>query len=250
MKILTLNTWHKSGPWRERWEVISAGLYDLEPDIVAFQELFTEDQTREVQERSSYPFLAHHHERSGLVIMSRFPIRESAHHTMVAKSPFEDYSRYVLWAEMEWEDRPLSLFNTHLSWKPEDGATRKAQMKELWAWARPNLKGANVLVGDLNATPDSEEIAWLRRESEWADALKVFHPDEPGYSWDNRNRFTAGHVPPLPDRRLDYIFVGGKALQKTLCASDLVFTKPDARGIFASDHFGILAEFDESEESL
>jgi endonuclease/exonuclease/phosphatase family metal-dependent hydrolase len=250
MKMLTLNTWGESGPWKERWEVILKGLDVHAPDVVAFQELFNTDWCKEFSKRASYPFAVFPgSSSSGLVFLSRLPIQENRLYTMKRKSPYETYGRYALWAMLKWGNRPVHFFNTHLSWKLEDQATRRAQAEELCKWIKTKVEGGEVvLMGDMNATPDSEEITWFLNESGLVDAYGYLHPNETGFSWDNRNRFAGSHTPSLPDRRIDFIFVKGERLVESLAECRLVFTECDPRGIFASDHFGVLAEFAESLE--
>lgn len=245
MKLLTLNAWHKSGPWKDRWEIIFRGLDKLQPDVTAFQELFDPDWAREVVKRSSYPYPVWRHASSGLVILSRLPVGRNDIYTMKCQSPFEDYSRHVLWTEVTWGSRGISIFNTHFSWKIEDGATRKAQVREAWEWIQRKACGEVILMGDMNAPPHSEEIAWLLKEGGFVDAFGSLHPKEPGYSWDNRNSFARSHRPPLPNRRIDFILVRGEELAENLSSCRLVFNEPDERGLFASDHFGVIAEIAE-----
>ena len=101
-------------------------------------------------------------------------------------------------------------------------------------------------MGDMNATPESDEIKWLVKELELVDAFGYLHPDKPGFSWDNENQFAGSHKPPLPNRRIDFIFVRGKELVENLKGCCLVYTEPDRRGFYASDHFGVLVEIAES----
>jgi endonuclease/exonuclease/phosphatase family metal-dependent hydrolase len=248
MKILTLNTWGESGPWRERWDLIFGGLESYAPDIVAFQEVFNKGWGREIVKRAVFPFyFCPGAPGSGLILLSRSPIQSSELYTMKRKSPFEDYLRYALWAEIESEGRPLHIFTTHLSWMLDDGETRRAQAGELRDWMDEKA-GPNdlVLTGDLNAPPDAAEIRWLVGASGLIDAFAALHPGEAGFSWDNGNPFAAGHRIPLPDRRIDYILARGDRMTRTLRACDLVFDRPDRSGLFASDHFGVMAEFDRS----
>lgn len=245
MKILTLNTWQKIGPWKERWEVIFRGLEAIRPDIAAFQEVFDPQWRAEAARRSAIPYMADPDPSgSGLVLLSRFPIKRSELYTMKTQSPFEDYQRYLLWAEVTLEARTLHFFNTHLSWKLEDQETRKAQVREARDWIDAKKAGGEMfLMGDLNATPDSAEIRWFLKSSGLVDTYGRLHPNDPGFSWDNRNRFASGHKTRLPDRRIDYILVGGKDLSQRLASCELIFTAPDEKGVFASDHFGFAAEF-------
>ncbi len=244
MRILTLNTWQKSGPWKERWKVIVHGLGQYAPDVAGFQELYDMQWVKSVSQKAFYPFVTSpDSSQSGLVLISRFPILASELYTMTCQSPFEDYKRYILYAEIAWKDETLSFFNTHLSWKIEDQATRQIQVRELWQWVKNRRRsGETILMGDMNATPDSDEITWLVNNSGLTDLFAFLRPGNPGFSWDNRNDFARNHNPPVPNRRIDYIFAGGEKSEIRLADCRLVFTAADQRGVYASDHFGVLAE--------
>lgn len=250
MRFLTLNTWGESGPWKERWEVIFGALESHAPDLVAFQEVFDKNWSREIAKRAAFPYYSSpNNPASGLMLLSRFPIQRSELRAMQRKSPFEDYSRYALRAEVEWAGRTVHVFTTHLSWLPEDGETRKAQVRELRDWMAEKAGLAEtVLTGDLNAPPDAAEICWLLEAAGLVDAFAALHPGEPGFTWDNRNAFTADQRVTLPDRRIDYILVKGESLTRHLRACNLVFERADRSGVFASDHFGLMAEFNEPKE--
>jgi exonuclease III len=75
------------------------------------------------------------------------------------------------------------------------------------------------------------------------DTYETLHPGAAGFTWNSRNLFAQYHRPVLPDRRIDYILADAR-LAKNLKRCEIVFDTPDALGIFASDHFGVLAEFD------
>jgi endonuclease/exonuclease/phosphatase family metal-dependent hydrolase len=66
-------------------------------------------------------------------------------------------------------------------------------------------------------------------------------PEDPGFTWDNRNPYAASvHE---PDRRIDYIFVGypvpGGVGRVERCR--VVCDKPEGE-IWPSDHLGVFAE--------
>lgn len=244
MRILTLNTWQKSGPWKERWKLILQGLGQYSPDVAGFQELYDMQWVESVSQKAAYPFMTSpDSSQSGLVLTSRLPILVSELYTMICQSPFEAYKRYILHAEIAWNGKTISFFNTHLSWKIEDQATRQLQVRELWQWVKSRRRsGETVLMGDMNATPESDEITWLVHNSGLTDLFAFLCPGDPGFSWDNRNDFAGNHNPPVPNRRIDYIFAGEKYLKNRLTGCKLVFTAPDDRGLYASDHFGVLGE--------
>jgi len=104
-----------------------------------------------------------------------------------------------------------------------------------------------ILMGDFNACSDSEEIALLRAAG-FRDAFAEAG-DPPGYTWDgtvNGNIQLQKRVFPEdfwqePKRqRIDYIFFRGPGLQVE--ASEVVLNHP-VRGLYPSDHFGVLAVF-------
>lgn len=244
MKILTLNTWQKSGPWRERWRVIVEGIRHHQPDVIAFQEVFDAHWRDTIADHAGYRHRAvPAPTTSGLVLLSQVPIFASEIYALSTRSPFENYSRYLLWAEIAWQGRPLHLFDVHLSWQPRDQLTRMAQVREVCRRLSEKQGAAKLLMGDLNAPPDSEEVRWLLNESKLVDTFAAMNPLDTGITWDARNSFTCEQKPAAPDRRIDYIFASGDALVISLSSCRVVFNEPDANGIFASDHYGVLATF-------
>jgi endonuclease/exonuclease/phosphatase family metal-dependent hydrolase len=243
MKILTLNTWQKSGPWRERWNTIIDALASYKPDVVAFQELFDADWRDYVAERAGFPYRAEPDPvDSGLVVLSRRPVTASELHRLSPQSPFEQYFRYLLRVEIAAARGTLHVFNTHLSWQAPDQATRMAQIKEIHGHLEQRSGGYKLLMGDMNAPPHDAEIKWLLDHSGLVDSFSKLHSDEAGFTWNRRNPFTCEQKPPLPDRRIDYIFAG-KDLIDHLSSCRVVCSEPGSNGILASDHFGLLADF-------
>jgi len=243
VKILTLNTWTTRGPWQERWEVIYEGLDVLQPDLITFQEVFRRDLAQEVMKRVGFEYSVFGPEASGLAILSRFPVKAEASHIMQTQSPTEEYTRFVIFAELEVEKKRLAVLNTHLSWKLDEGEIREKQVEELLAFATEKAGSKETLaMGDFNAPPSTPEIQKMVREGKVSDTYAALHPHDPGLTWDNRNPFCADHG--LPDRRLDYIFVRNAAkLLKGPQSIELAFTKPNAQGMLASDHYGVFATF-------
>lgn len=244
LKILTLNTWQERGPWKERWEVILQGINEFRPDIVAFQELFNGVWAKEVQKRAGFPALVFPEEPCGLALYTHLAVKS---HGVIklAKSPLEDYLRYALWAQLDLKGEEIFVFNTHFSWLLEDEESRRKQAEQILKLIREKApEKESLLMGDLNSNHHSPETGWLIREGVFRDLFFEKHGHESGFTWDNRNPYVAGAEHKLPDRRIDFILARGSvALLKNLVSCDLVFTQPDAKGIWASDHFGVLAEF-------
>ena len=242
MKILTLNTWQESGPWKDRWRVTFEQLEKLQPDLCAFQEVFNMDWAKEISVRAKMPHLVVSGEHSGLIVVSKFPVCRQATHIMKSKSPTEDYLRYALFAEIDTGKARFALFNTHLSWMLEEGAVRERQAEELLSFMAEKFSGCDTLImGDFNAPPMTREVRKMR-EAGFVDSFLSLHPNDPGLTWSNENLYARGTGHPLPDRRIDYLFVKG-SLAERIESAEVVMNEPDKNGIWASDHFGLLVSF-------
>jgi endonuclease/exonuclease/phosphatase family metal-dependent hydrolase len=111
----------------------------------------------------------------------------------------------------------------------------------------------HVIGGDFNAAPETDEIRFMvgwhtlaGHRASWQDAYARLHPGagEPGWTWASRNPSTDWLAQLWRDRRIDYLFVSPEqrgAVGKVLAAR-VVLDAPDARGVWPSDHFGVLAE--------
>jgi endonuclease/exonuclease/phosphatase family metal-dependent hydrolase len=245
VKILTLNTWNVQGPWRERWEVVTDFLNQVQPDIAAFQEIFDAAWAEEIRKRAGFLSLVFGSENSGLVFLSRFPVTRWEILKMKAQSSTEDYSRYILFSEFEIGRRSLICFNTHLSWKPDEGEIRARQVDELIHDVELRAVDREAAVmGDFNAPPMASEIRKMTAPGRFEDAFGKLHAADPGFTWDNRNLYASSSGTPLPDRRIDYLFYkNGQYYLRRLQNAELVLTKPNLRGVFGSDHFGVLVTF-------
>ena len=246
MKILTLNTWQERGPWKERWEVIFQGISEMQPDIIGFQEVFNQEWAEEVQKRTGYEGLVFCLEHPGQMILARHKITDWAGLTIPSKSPSEDYLRHALYAEIQIGESSLPFFNTHLSWMLEDSGVREKQVGDLIEFVDDKAgTRESAVVGDFNAPPGTPEIQKMLVVGKFNDSYKAVHPKREGLTWDNRNPFASDGKVKMPDRRLDYIFTRNQSkLLARLKSVELVFTEPDENGVYASDHFGVLAEFE------
>ncbi len=104
-----------------------------------------------------------------------------------------------------------------------------------------------LLLGDFNATPESDEIRFLSGLTSlggesvyFADTFAVAGDGSRGATFSRKNPYAA--TLREPDRRIDYVFVRGpdeqgrgEPLEARVC-----FDEP-VDGAFASDHFGVIA---------
>jgi exonuclease III len=110
---------------------------------------------------------------------------------------------------------------------------------------------AEVLAGDLDDPPEAASIRfWTGRQSLdgasvcYQDAWEAVHPGEAGHTFSPRNPLaTGGEMPLERGRRIDYVMVRcgvhGPTLEVAGC--ELAFDQP-VGGVWASDHFGVVAD--------
>lgn len=249
MRIVTLNTWQKRGPWRERWNILHHDLANCLPAAVCLQELFDEDLVQELMDVHRFEEKVFPNDQSGLAIFSHLPVKKTQSIRLKTQSPTEDYFRHLLYAEAELEGKPLFIFNTHLSWKADESSVRQKQVSEILALIHQIAGDAPaLLMGDFNAAPDTPEVKQVVTQGGFTDAYAKFHPGQDGFTWDNHsNPYACASEPKMPDRRIDYIFIRGEALLSHLHKMRLVFKGYSKEDVHASDHFGLLAWFKEND---
>jgi endonuclease/exonuclease/phosphatase family metal-dependent hydrolase len=259
LRVMTLNLWGEQPPLARRLQVLLAGLEELQPDVLALQEVRDVPGTIANQAETIAGRLGYQHVYApatewgggmeGVAILAR-AILGSEHAELPGATPTE--RRVVLMARCDTPAGPVQVYTTHLNYRLTDGQVREAQVQAIDDFVKVHPSDLpQLLVGDFNATPAHDEIRFLRgqttlggRRTYWQDAWARLHPDEVGYTWARRNPYTAKLAWLEPDRRLDYIFVtpmksNGRG---TVRECRIVLDEPATDGVFASDHFGLLAE--------
>ncbi len=259
LKVATWNLWWKFGPWRARQPLILDELVKLDADILCLQELWGaggKNQAAEIAEALGLhayyePVLAIDGIDWGMGILSKWPLVE--HQGFVLPSvPSEDGSRdcKAMWGRLDGPRGAVDVLNTHLTWRPEESAMRQQQMRAIARHIKATHKGPvpPILAGDYNAIPTADEIRMMTGEAPvpvdglyFLDAWRASGQAGPGYTWDRANTLT--HKALLPDRRLDYLFIGNPAENGAghVLSTKLIGTEA-AGGIYPSDHFGLTAE--------
>lgn len=227
IKVMTWNVWWRFGPWQERAPLIDAVIEAEDPDILCLQEVWdTSDanQAARVAEARGYdfafePVLPIDGVTWGMAILSRWPIVETEGLKLVSM-PSDDGSRdcRAMRVCVEGPRAEIDVFNTHLSWRPEEGAIRQKQVADLCRFVESTSKGFFFF-----------------------DAWRAAGHTEAGFTWDAINPLT--HAALQPNRRLDYVFVGNPRGDGTghVTGAWIVRTEP-ADGLYASDHFAVVAE--------
>lgn len=263
LRVATLNIWNRFGPWEQRLVAIRAGVAQHAPDLLGMQEVLRLepgegdglDQAAAVGAGFGY-HAAYARARDqrwyGNAALSRWPIVESQ--TLELPRCGTDEKRCLLYAAIDAPFGRVPFFVTHLNWKLDHGHVREAQVREIAAFIEAVVtSGASaafpaILVGDLNAPPDSDEIRYLRGLTSLGGARRVFFQDAfevagggaPGVTFGRSNPFAA----PLrePDRRIDYVFVHGRdeRFRGEPLEASVAWDAP-VDGTFPSDHFGVVA---------
>jgi endonuclease/exonuclease/phosphatase family metal-dependent hydrolase len=269
LRVFTLNCWGVGAPLEERMVIIQRGMAALRPDVAAFQEVIVRgdgfDQGSLLLGSADYfrvfgaafgwnddgAMVSPDHGGGGFgnLIASRWPIARSEVRHLPGREG--DEPRAMLGALIETPDGLLPVLTTHLDWEFDHGYVRERQVIAVDDFARELARTADlppVLMGDFNAHPDSTEMRFLRglaslegRSTYYQDAWEIGRPREAGCTWDNRNRFAAyAHE---PDRRIDYVLVGQPdARGRGMVAAARLIFEETVGDVFASDHFGVLAE--------
>jgi len=267
LKILTWNIWWRFGPWEQRQPAIAATLKKLDADIIALQEVWSDEATNQAAELAAE--LGYHHVFApskdigesrpgdyydkdvglGNALLSRWPIKRHDSISLHGKKETSE-GRIALFAEIDGPRGLIPAFATHLNWKFEHSHIRQRQATDLAnfvdskrPWSFPP-----IVCGDFNAEPQSEEIRMLTGLATCPVADLVFHDAwrvaggaGPGTTWDNTNPYVVIELE--PDRRLDYILVGWPQARGAghILDCKVVGNQP-VDDVWPSDHHAVLAE--------
>jgi len=243
IKVVTLNLRYTANRWQERFPMIVDSLHAEQPDIIGLQEVALKvQQAHLIQGALNYltpdqpyklrvagdsfdpPILAN-------AILSRYPIVD--HERLCLPNNFRIAQRIVVHVE----DAVLTIANTHLHHKPyRDESIRLPQMRALVDWLNLQSDGGKILLGDFNARPESETIAYARQS--FKSAYEVIHGSEPDKTFPS----------PLVNqdfkpRTIDYIFYSLNSF--SVMSAKLIANEahPDDTTLYPSDHFGVSAKF-------
>lgn len=250
LRVMTFNVRYPNpddGPniWARRRAVFLRTIAAANPDVIGTQELFALQGADIVRALPSYAWFGRDrrgghvdenmgifYRRDRLTLIRHGDYWLSDTPSVIGSMAWgATLPRMVNWGVFETRGRirrQFVLFDTHFAHRDEDDIARERsaallldQMKAI-AGTLPI-----VLTGDMNATPDSR--AYARLSAQLADAWTAA-PVRQGPELTFHD-FT-GH----PDRRIDYIFARGLTPLRAEVRTD------HAGGVFASDHFPVLAD--------
>jgi beta-glucosidase len=134
---------------------------------------------------------------------------------------------------IDLEGRPLNIYATHLHWTDEGEPIRTRQVADLMQYiAETSGKMPSVVAGDFNSTAGAPELAALRERFEDTYGNRHPHADTVSSSTLNLEHFAP--------KRIDHVFFEREVFVPL--NATILFKRPDAQGVWASDHFGLFAE--------
>ncbi|MFI6470301.1 endonuclease/exonuclease/phosphatase family protein [Streptomyces sp. NPDC050516] len=237
-RAVTLNIWGRGSAWRRRLPLVRAELVRLGPDLVGLQEVWRRGSRCQAERIADA--LGHHvtyapacstrtRATQGNALLSRAPV--TRYEVLPLPTPGVE-PRSVLCAEVG----STTVLVTHLTWEWEHADIRQQQVRFLAELVAGHGGRDVVLLADLNAAPDTDEIRWLtsRMEDAWARGGRG-----PGHTYTPVN--VHARKAREPARRIDYILTAGLRAAH----AELAFTTPHltARGPrWPSDHFGVVCD--------
>ncbi len=218
---------------------IAAVIAQCKPDIVALQELDVgrprtggEDQAHAIASRLGMAYHFHPafniaEERYGDALLTALPMRlvKVGALPKLAGAPRLE-QRGALWAQIETEDGPLQVVNTHLGLVPlEQKGQIAALLGKEWL-GHPDCVAPTLFLGDLNATP--RYAAYAQCAARMRDARRLVR--------DGQGRNAPTFPSRFPMLRIDHVFVSDGIEVLDLFTPD----GPLARA--ASDHLPLVAD--------
>jgi endonuclease/exonuclease/phosphatase family metal-dependent hydrolase len=257
-----MNVLGPSNPqWGRRSELLARAIGSSEADIVALQEVPTEDGYTVVTALlgEAYHLLPFPHSAPdgvGGVLATRWQI-ENVHNI---EQWVSERSRNFAWCGSVVADlaTPLGLMaiaHHKPSWQFGYEFERERQAVRLASMLEKHV-GAGfrhvIILGDFDATPRASSMRFLCGLQSlegvsvyYQDAWETVHGDRPGHTFQRVNPLVrSGEVATALSRRIDHILVRGQEHGPTLAVLDCrLILDESVNGDWASDHFGVVADF-------
>ncbi len=242
LTVVTLNLWHDQHDWPRRLTRIVAGLRALHPDVVCLQEVLQHatlpNQAQTLADSLGYGWhfvsvdSVNRVKRYGNAILTPHRILHVGGRKLL---PLDDY-RVAAHVRLEFRGRVIDVYDTHLHHTLEGAAIRATQIRDLLGFIdTTRARGALVLAGDFNATPQTAELQLLAPA--FLDVYTATNPDRTGLEAATMNP-ALGNAPAW----IDHIFVAREAaIPLTPLSAEVIFRDCGPDSVWASDHFGVLA---------
>lgn len=274
LRVVTLNMGSLFEPdWVNRRHEIVAWLRELDADVVCLQEVWETDTEENTAKWIVDQFDDGHWHwafggpevtvftrpdpiRFGSAILSRWPLEWTALDVLPIDQRPEAPDFYRLPMELfSARTAGVDFYSTHLSAAPAQAYHRIQQVLFIDETIRSRRRQADdvgpILCGDFNAEPGSDEIRYLMslatiegRSTYFQEAWHVTAQEGLGLTADPRINKTAAYLN-VPPKRIDYVFASDAFFRPNgaglITHVERCFHEPRT-GVFASDHFGLMAE--------
>ena len=257
VRILTWNIWWRFGPWERRQPAITATLAQIDADIIALQEVWSDETSNLAAELAAE--LGYHHVFAsgadyqgfglGNAVLSRWPIVRHESTILLGQEKTGE-GPLALFAEVDGPRGRLPIFSNYLNWLFDHSHIRQRQVSEIARFVDRVCPKTfpPIVCGDYNSEPASEEIRMLTGLTTcpveglfFHDAWGVAGDGGPGYTWDNANPYVRAKF--QPNSRIDYILVGKpKARGAGHIVDCRVTGNEPIDGVWPSDHHAVMAE--------
>lgn len=259
IKVIQLNLLRDLSHWEERRPLIVKGAAEFQPDLFTVQEVNIQGNV--IQWLSENLKMPYYHltpktgearNLEGIGILSRHPFQKKD------SLDLRHQNRVAQYVKVEVDGKTLVLANGHFYWPTGESEIRQEQVDLLLDWL-DEIPGDPpvIMCGDFNATPDTASIAKMK--ARFKSAYETIHGKEPDKTnptslpiskpfmlemlAEMEGQFKLEDIELNWPGTLDYIFFndGLKVLD-----ARLYFTEPKEENsdIYASDHFGLAAEFE------
>lgn len=243
IRVMTYNVHACIGTdWKLSPERIARVIASCEPDIVALQELDAgRERTGGVDQAQSiarilkmeyhyFPSINLKEGRYGNAILSRFPMKlvRAGALPVSDRHPSRE-PRGALWATLDVNGRQVNVVNTHLGLRADERREQvRALLSEEWL-SHPDMRGAVVFCGDMNAVPSSAAYRMIAEHLH--DAQLEIPGHQPKATWYSG----------FPIKRIDHVFIN----QALNVASVRMPAHRLAR--IASDHRPLVVDLDSTQ---
>jgi endonuclease/exonuclease/phosphatase family metal-dependent hydrolase len=261
VKIMTWNIWWRFGPhWQDRQPGLVQTLRQVDADVVGLQEVWGSATTSQAHQFAdqlglhagfvapSYPPISDVPRAPeddevllGLGLLSRWRISTLRQVEMPARH--RNFVPVTMVATLGHPAGPLHVIIACLEYEPAYNDDRIAQARTLAELATdPDLDGSLpiIVVGDLNAAPDSPVLRPLSDVS--TDAWRAGEGDPGAVTLPSTHPSAPVEAEELIDQRIDHIFFRpGEWAQRVKVESTTLAGEP-VDGVYPSDHRAAVCE--------
>jgi endonuclease/exonuclease/phosphatase family metal-dependent hydrolase len=250
LRLLTLNIWNYNRNWPQRRQAIAGLISELQPDAVALQECrhdFRFDRGRGQGEQLAdctgyYPTVETAQVYTPLLKIDEgltFLTKQQPELTMIRRlerlprERQDENQRICLGIVLEFDASQIALYNTHFSLSAR---AQELNAREVTRFIdETSAECSTMLLGDLNATPDSAPLSLLMRHREGYPAFQD--------CWQLADQGLSGKTYPSwkPVRRIDFVLARNFVKPKV---TSQLFSRWGPEGTLLSDHAAILCEIE------